>query len=120
MSDAPRTVGEFRALPTIVSQFPLVFETGGRWEKMEGVCERCDAKLSGEALRGYVTRPFGPAFLVEAFGLCACGTLTRFRYRFPPDMTMVGRSPKSGDWSIWGLKRKRSWWRRLLEACCKE
>lgn len=114
MSDAPRTVAEFHALPTIASQFPLVFETGGRWETMVGHCKKCDAQLSGEALRGHVSRPFGPTFLMEAFGLCACGTLSYFSYRFPPDMTMVGRSPKDREWSIWGAHRNRSWWRRML------
>lgn len=114
MIDAPSTKGEFLALPTIASQFPLVFESGRRWTTMAGHCTRCDAALSGEALRGHVTQPFGATFLVNAFGLCACGALSRFSHRFHPDMTMTGRSPKDGEWSIWDARRTGSWWRRLL------
>jgi hypothetical protein len=114
MTDAPRTMGEFRALPTIVSQFPLVFGNGARWETMAVRCSRCDTAISGDAFRGHVTRPFGAAFLMEAFGLCECGALTRASYRFLPDMTMVGRSPRDGAWSVWAAKRNGSWWRRLF------
>jgi hypothetical protein len=114
MNDAPANVGEFQALPTIESQFPLVFETGGRWTTMTGTCMRCEKDLSGELLRGHVTCPFGKTFLMEAWGLCPCGFITSFRYRFPPDMSVVGRSPRDGEWSIWEAPRRASWWRSFL------
>jgi hypothetical protein len=109
------TLDEFRALPTIASQFPLVFETGARWETMSGRCTKCGEPITGEALRGHVTRPFGRNFLMDAWGLCSsCETISTFRYRLLPDMTMVGRSPDGGAWSVWGPRRRLPWWRRLF------
>ena len=50
---------------------------------------------------------------MEAYGLCACGMLSRYSYRFLPDGTIAGM--KDGRWSVWkGRRVRRSWWRRLL------
>jgi hypothetical protein len=115
MSRAPETTGEFEAFPTIASQLPLVFSAGNRWDKLTCRCGDCKTELADETVRGHVTRPFGPTFIMDAWGLCQqCKTFTPFHYRFPPDMTIVGRSPKDGTWGIWEPRPNGSKWRRLL------
>lgn len=99
------TYGDFYALPELASHFPLVFETGARWVEFHGHCPDCDGRLPDHALRGHVTRPFGRAFLVEAWGLCpACDTVAPFNWRLLPDLSMVGRD-KRGEWRTWQPRR---------------
>lgn len=96
--------------------FPVVFACGARWTSFRGSCGACGADVPDRRLTGRVTRPLGGGgvALVEAVGRCACGGVTRFSYRLMPDMTLVGRSPRTGEWSAWAPRR--SWWRRLLRA----
>jgi len=113
--ETPTTTDEFRTLPTIASQLPLIFSDRDRWNTFTGHCNKCGTSLNDEAVRGHVTRPFGATFILDAWGLCPCGTITPFHYRLPPSMTMVGRSPKNGAWAIWAPQdSKGPWWRRVL------
>lgn len=96
----PKTVGEFQALPTVASQFPIVIREGAHWDTFTGYCKACDAELDEDKIRGHVTQPFESTFDIEAWGMCDCGTMSSFNFRFLPDMSMVGRST-TGEWSIW-------------------
>ena len=107
------TLGEFRALPILSSQFPIVFESGARWNTFSGICTACKNELTGDQIRGHVTRPY-QGYLIDAWGLCSCGKLSRFSYRMMPDFSIVGRSPIDNKWSIWKPIRKTSLWRRFL------
>lgn len=109
------TRDELHELPLLSSFFPLVFRSGARWERFHGRCGKCDAELPDGSLRGSVTHPFDPVYVVEAMGLCpSCDTLTPFSYRLHEDMSMTGPSPRDGGWSRW--EAPRSAWRRLLSA----
>lgn len=107
---APPDPEDWAQTPTIASQFPLVYEAGSRWNEMIGHCGGCKQPITPENLRGHVTRPFGGAFLVQAWGWCPCKYLSRFEYRLYPDMTMGGK--KNGQWCVWA-PRHTSWWARL-------
>jgi len=108
----PPSPDEFLAMPTIRSQFPLVFDNGARWDSMTGTCWRCDSTLPDVRMRGSIDRPFGATFMMEAWGLCDCGAMTHYRYRIPPDMTLVGK--QDGRWCVWA-RPPDPWWRRLLQ-----
>lgn len=101
----------FWGLRPLDESLPVVFENGARWTGMEAVCG-CGRRLSGRRLRGRICRLFS-ARVVDAYALCFCGKLMRVHYRLMPDMTVVGRSPKTGEWSVW--EGRPSWWRRLME-----
>ncbi len=119
--EAPKTYGEFHALPTIGSQFPLRFTNGAVWNTFTGHCAKCNGTISGPYLRGRVHVPFGETYVLEAWGLCGpCNLLTRYEYRLLPDMSMVGRD-KNGDWAIWApipsqWNRFRRFFRRLCSG----
>jgi len=67
-SDGSYNMSEFRALPTIASQFPVVFDKTHRWTEFHSECNKCQKVLDGECLRGHITRPFGKAYLLDAWG----------------------------------------------------
>lgn len=45
---------EFKAMPTVKSQFPLVYKTGARWTEITLTCRLCDAVLTDDQVRGHV------------------------------------------------------------------
>ena len=104
------TLDEFEALPTLMSQFPLVFASGARWNEMTGSCARCGCLIE---MRGDVTS-WGPShavkvYVIDALGYCdACELLTPFRYRMYADMSVTGE--RDGAWVTWPAKRS-VWWR---------
>ena len=114
-ASTPETVADFWALPILESWFPLLFENGDRCTEFTGRCAKCNTAVRGESIRGHITRPFKPAYMLDAWGLCpTCMTLTHFEYRVQPDLSLVGRSPKDGTWCVWPAREKTPWWRRLF------
>ncbi len=108
------TLVEFFRLPVLYSFFPCVFPNGARLLSFTGQCWCCNKDFGGpqpgphqEFLRGEITHPIPKAYIVHAWAWCKdCDLMTPFHYHIHDDLTMTGRSPKTGEWARW---RSRSW-----------
>ena len=99
---------EFYRLRTVVFHFPLVFQSGYRWETFEGTCNKCGETFPPGDLRGQVTQPFPGCFVLQARGNCwGCAMFTPFHYRLHEDGGITGPDPRTGEWARW--EGRRSW-----------
>lgn len=101
------TLGEFNALPSIMSSFPLTFDTGRqRWTHFSVSCNDCKRPVQNELTRGRVdleTVTDGYRFVrsthysVVAHALCqACNSITTACCILRDDMTATSINPKTG------------------------
>ncbi len=100
---------EFAQLPLISSFFPIKMPNGAIWQQFIGCCKSCEVDITDNNFKGIVTRPFdGGAWIVDAVGFCpTCSVLTGYEYRLMPNSEIVGISPQTGKWTIWGPKKSR-------------
>lgn len=101
--------------PTILSQLPVVFDTGFRFDTLVGHCGKCHCGIDQQLLRGRITRLLPSVALVEAVGACnRCALLTRFNFRVYSD-GRVGRYTARG-WVEYSPQRstKHGFLSRLL------
>jgi hypothetical protein len=62
---------ELLAMPTIVSQLPVVFENGMRWSAIACRCYLCDHELPDTKVRGTISRAFPRVAVLDG----ACMTI---------------------------------------------
>ena len=90
-------------MPTVESQFPIVFKNQAQWTKFEGYCYKCGDELEPHRLRGEVLTHTEHMVSVEAVGFCVkCQVISSYAYRMYDDMRFTGQ--KDGKWQTWTAK----------------
>ncbi len=107
MSQATKPISErerqLLAMPSIASQFPVIFENGACWTELACACNICHKDIPPDLLRGTISRPVPSVVVVEAVGVCPdCRIATPFLYRMHDDMRITG--PGKGQWQTWRPK----------------
>ncbi len=107
------TKEEFLALPCVASFFPMIFDSGARWLSFVAQCGKCEDQMGIEDTRGSVEPMFAGgsyrdvprviAYHVVAESLCPrCQLLTTTDCVLHENMTITGKSPRTGLDSLWG------------------
>lgn len=79
-------------MPSVISQFPVRFSNGFRWEDFDGQCLSCTDFIAREHVHGSLSRPIEKVTVVEAVGICTkCNFLSSYRYRLHDDGRITGQ-----------------------------
>jgi len=115
------TLDEFKAMPIIMSFFPLTFESGiQKWTVFEVRCNSCNRLIAPEQTRGFVDRQVQSnyrtiqtmSYQITAHALCPkCNKLTTANYILHEDMTLEIDVNKTGEEKRWRMRKLTTWQR---------
>ena len=84
--------------PAVITQLPIMFETGLQLLELTGQCAGCKRLIHNDLFRGRVNTGFRGVAVVEAVGVCKqCKLVTRFLFRFKKDATYETINDQ-GEW----------------------
>ena len=105
MSKTELTETELRLLKLapLQSSFPVKFDTGLEFAKINCKCARCRKPLFAEFVRGEVTRPISSVAVIDAVGVCTeCKVITPFFFRLHSNMSVS--TVHNGKWLTWDVR----------------
>lgn len=111
---------ELFAMPSVMSQLPIVFKSGLKPKVTEYDCDCtcCDETIPREAVHGLVSYPIPSVAVIEAVGYCPdCYLFSRALIRFRDDQTVT--LPTDEGWRLWVIPtplrdRVRTFFRRCF------